>query len=278
MIVYEFAEAECNARNRKRYESKGYIYDESKSVFLCKVSDLTKGSRSMVYAQCEICGIVKRIQYKHYRLVFDKRQTYCCGDCNRKVATPKIMLEKHGVENAFSLDSSKQKSKETMIKKYGVPYNMQREEMKQEFLVGDKNNFWVDGRNRNSLDRNNSQLKTWRKQVWARDDYTCIMCKHRDFQNKGKSINAHHFEGYLESDELRYNVSNGITLCLKCHIRFHKRYGFGENDFWQYLDWIADKSIDHGRNPSTVEDELPLEAHNVSDDRDDDMVSTYGNI
>ena len=32
------------------------------------------------------------------------------------------------------------------IVKYGVEYNMQRDEMKEQYLNGEKNNFWIDGR------------------------------------------------------------------------------------------------------------------------------------
>ena len=34
---------------------------------------------------------------------------------------------------------------------------------------------------------------------------------------------AHHKEGYLENKELRLVVENGMTLCKKCHIAFHKK-------------------------------------------------------
>ena len=33
-----------------------------------------------------------------------------------------------------------------MLDKYGVEYNMQRDEMKERYLNGEKNNFWIDGR------------------------------------------------------------------------------------------------------------------------------------
>jgi len=263
MIIDKFIEVKWNPKNRAYYENLGYAFTKWGSEFLVKIEDLTKGSKSLVNAQCEYCNRIKQITYKHYRMVFDKNNMYYCDACKLKIVVPQIIQEKYGVSNVFSLDSIKQKSKETMISTYGVPYNMQRDDMKQMHLIAEKNNFWIDGRNRYSIDRNNSQLKTWRKKVWERDDYTCMVCRKYDYKNKDHTLNAHHFEGYLVDEDSRYDINNGFTLCKDCHTKFHKRYGFGKNNFWQYLEWLLEQFIDYGSHPSTAEDELPLEAHNV---------------
>lgn len=53
----------------------------------------------------------------------------------------------------------------------------------------------------------------WRKQVYARDGYLCQLCKNSE-HNK---LNAHHIRRWANFPNLRYAVSNGITLCRKCH-------------------------------------------------------------
>ena len=54
---------------------------------------------------------------------------------------------------------------------------------------------------------------TWRKMVLLRDNNVCQKCK------KPNSREAHHIKNYIDHPELRYNISNGQTLCKKCHKR-----------------------------------------------------------
>jgi len=62
--------------------------------------------------------------------------------------------------------------------------------------------------------------KTWRKEIYERDNYTCQKCK-----QVGYKLNVHHIESYAEHENKRCEVDNGITFCKKCHLKFHKKYG-----------------------------------------------------
>lgn len=57
----------------------------------------------------------------------------------------------------------------------------------------------------------------WRKDVFRRDQWTCQECG-----QVGWKLNAHHIKSWSNCKELRYNISNGITLCKKCHDEFHR--------------------------------------------------------
>jgi hypothetical protein len=72
-------------------------------------------------------------------------------------------------------------------------------------------------KNKNS-DRFTKEYKKWRKSVFERDIYTCTACG-----KIGGNLNAHHIKPYATYKELRYELSNGITLCEDCHKSFHKR-------------------------------------------------------
>lgn len=78
--------------------------------------------------------------------------------------------------------------------------------------------------NRDTLDHIN-----WRTQVYKRDNYTCRYCG-----NQGHRLNAHHLAGYNWCKEKRLEVSNGVTLCKKCHIKFHSEYGGKNNTIEQF--------------------------------------------
>ena len=53
----------------------------------------------------------------------------------------------------------------------------------------------------------------WRKDVKKRDGYICQMprCGYK------KSLQVHHIEKWSAQPHLRYELSNGITLCPWCH-------------------------------------------------------------
>lgn len=55
----------------------------------------------------------------------------------------------------------------------------------------------------------------WRKEVWKRDNFKC---KIANKECKGR-IEAHHILGFTAYPELRYEINNGITLCLAHHPR-----------------------------------------------------------
>jgi hypothetical protein len=66
--------------------------------------------------------------------------------------------------------------------------------------------------------RKTTQYVSWRNAVYERDNYTCQDCNVR-----GGVLNAHHLQGFKKHPKLRCKVENGITLCLKCHKKRHKR-------------------------------------------------------
>jgi len=70
------------------------------------------------------------------------------------------------------------------------------------------------------IDRSTQENRTWGKDVFKRDGYTCQECGDR-----GGTINAHHLKPYKTYKELRYNINNGITMCAPCHVRLHQRIG-----------------------------------------------------
>lgn len=60
---------------------------------------------------------------------------------------------------------------------------------------------------------NDPAYKTWRKNVYKRDNY-CCQWPNCSFKAK---LNAHHIKKWSDNPGLRFNVSNGITLCSIHH-------------------------------------------------------------
>lgn len=60
------------------------------------------------------------------------------------------------------------------------------------------------------------EYKSWRTSVYKRDNFTCQKC----FAH-GVPLAAHHIFSWAEYPALRYEQSNGITLCEDCHDKIH---------------------------------------------------------
>ena len=86
--------------------------------------------------------------------------------------------------------------------------------------TGEKSNFWNGGTSREYDKLKNSlEWKVWRRSVFERDNYTCQKCGDKNFKGLGKTIelHPHHIKDRYSFPELQFEVSNGQTLCIKCH-------------------------------------------------------------
>lgn len=77
------------------------------------------------------------------------------------------------------------------------------------------------------LARYSREAIEWRKKIFKRDNYTCQICGIR-----GTYLEADHIKPFAYFPELRYELSNGRTLCRKCHdktkisaVKMRKLYG-----------------------------------------------------
>ena len=61
--------------------------------------------------------------------------------------------------------------------------------------------------------RHSFQYKLWRKNVFKRDNYTCIWCG----DNRNSNLEADHIKPFAYYPELRFDLNNGRTLCIECH-------------------------------------------------------------
>lgn len=86
--------------------------------------------------------------------------------------------------------------------------------------LGSKHHAWKGGVSKpNTRIRNSIDMKIWREKVFSRDDYTCQKCDKR-----GGDINAHHIKPFCIYPDLRFDISNGLTVCIPCHNLIHAGY------------------------------------------------------
>ena len=93
-----------------------------------------------------------------------------------------------------------------------------RNDWQSDMMSGANHYNWKGGTaEKRCCDMVSRKYKAWRKAVFDRDGYTCQACGDK----RGGNLNAHHLKAYKDYPEFRYEVSNGITLCEKCHIKVH---------------------------------------------------------
>lgn len=106
----------------------------------------------------------------------------------------------------------------------GKPYFVHTKEWRQKVsLANSGSNHWnwkggIDSINR--LMRNSSSHKGWSKSVKQRDKWICQNCFKK--QSSKSPLVAHHIVGWNKDHSLRFDISNGITLCRACHVSLHK--------------------------------------------------------
>ena len=54
----------------------------------------------------------------------------------------------------------------------------------------------------------------WRNSVFKRDNFTCQLC-----YNNRCNLHSHHIKKFNKYPLLRFDVNNGITLCIPCHAK-----------------------------------------------------------
>jgi 5-methylcytosine-specific restriction endonuclease McrA len=100
--------------------------------------------------------------------------------------------------------------------------------------------------------RNTEEYSIWRNAVFKRDKYTCQCCH----GEKGSHVlQAHHLKSFARYPKLRFDVTNGITLCDKCHDSrvkgsFHDAYGVKGTTEKQLRKYIKDYNA---KNPKKEE-------------------------
>ena len=77
---------------------------------------------------------------------------------------------------------------------------------------GKKNSRWLGDRKLLKRPMTSFEGNQWRKEIYKRDNFTCQKCG-----KKGVRLNAHHIRGFFECPNLKWDINNGITLCINCH-------------------------------------------------------------
>lgn len=88
-------------------------------------------------------------------------------------------------------------------------------------FAGSKNPMWKGGiTNPRVVIMRSQKYKDWRMSVFKRDRFCCRECK-----AMGVYLQADHIKSFANFPKLRFEISNGRTLCIPCH-RKTPNYGW----------------------------------------------------
>lgn len=115
---------------------------------------------------------------------------------------------KTGIENG----------KNTRFKK-GFKHTEEWREMVSKKQRGENHYNWQGGKTpMHETIRRSLEMRIWKKSVFERDNYTCRWCKIRSGNGKAVVLHADHIKPFAFYPELRFELSNGQTLCTGCHL------------------------------------------------------------
>lgn len=154
------------------------------------------------------CKVCKKI-YEHWA---GRESKYCSRECWSK-RNPEILNQCLYCGKDFW--DYKSNDKKYCCKKC---YSFHQRELQK----GSNSVFWKGGKTKLSkLARTRTVYLEWRNKVFERDSYTCQKCKIKSGCGHRVFLHAHHIKEFSLHTELRYEISNGITLCKNCHYQEH---------------------------------------------------------
>lgn len=174
--------------------------------------------------ECLKCGktFVKK---KSCMPITFKKQKYCSITCTN---LDKIGY-KHKPESKLKVRLAKLGKKRIGFTPWnkgtkGIVHTKETKEKLRKIMIGriakEKNPNWKGGISKvNLMVRKSTEYKMWREQVFERDNYTCVHCGVRNGNGKNIVLHADHIKQFAFYPELRFELSNGRTLCRECHIK-----------------------------------------------------------
>lgn len=189
----------------------------------------------MINILCKNCN--KEFPIENWRI---KRAKFCSKACNaafthkihpqkgmkRSDATKKKLSDSHKGKVAWNKGLTGFKTWNKGLKGKQVAWNKgihswegRKERLVIPMLSGEKHWNWQGGiTSENHKIRDSKIYKDWRLKVFQRDRFTCILCGYRSY--KPRDIRADHIKPFSLFPELRFELSNGRTLCVPCDLKY----------------------------------------------------------
>ena len=128
MIVNKTIDIILSSYNKKHYDNLGY--DTNRETINVKISDIPKKSHIEILVKCDYCGVEKNVTNKHYNENIKNTNKFACSNSCGVLKSKENNIKKYGVSYSFQRENVKEKIKETNLKKYNVEHVSQIQEVK----------------------------------------------------------------------------------------------------------------------------------------------------
>lgn len=170
--------------------------------------------------QCVIC--IKPLYRRPFEFKEDKE--FCCRECRSKLYRGKPSIWKSNLSLGCGWNKGMSKLKGDVLN-YGRTRSKTTRELMSKagtgrvFSSSHRKNISKGrlelydkiGRKPNRSYKWDTKYQKWRQAVLKRDNFTCQHCNSKD------DLQTHHIKKWSTHSELRYDLDNGLTLCVFCH-------------------------------------------------------------
>ena len=93
--------------------------------------------------------------------------------------------------------------------------------------------------------RLDNDFRNWKLEVKRLANHKCSIC------GSSKNLQSHHIESFKDNEKLRYDLKNGVCLCMKCHKAYHigfmhgYRKGATKSSFDEFKDLQHKEMIEY---------------------------------
>jgi hypothetical protein len=113
------------------YKKDNYINSNIDEIEIeINIEHLNHTSKQEVHVKCDICDTEKIINYSNYIKNIKKYNIYTCSQKCAQIKSKQTCLKKYGVEYVLQNNDIKEKTKHTNLEKYGCENPMQNKEIK----------------------------------------------------------------------------------------------------------------------------------------------------
>lgn len=235
-LITKSVKVKWNAKNRKWYEGKGYIFTKTSEVFEINTSDLITTSHIKVDCKCDSCGKERNMTYQEYCVHTIKTGKYFCIKCAHQLyggkTLQKTLLKNNGVSfyDWCVNNLTKEKANEIILR-----WDYDKNKISPKDICYSSGGFNRKGYWFKCLDNSNhkSELKDICSFTTGHGSLDCKQCK--SIANTNPEYIKYFYD---KNDAYKYSVGSMAKVKMKCQecgfvkqitINNFTRQGFGCN-------------------------------------------------
>jgi very-short-patch-repair endonuclease len=247
--------------NSKNFKSlTNYTFEKIGDIIEIDICDLSKKSHINIKCKCDVCGLVKKIQYKSYISNISKYNYYACSSKCAILKNELTNLDKLGVKYPAQSEIVNDKYKNTMIKRYGVDNSLKIDGVNEKAIKNSKSvgakykrkitnieRFGQDNISKSNIFFKNTKIGNDNNFIKYLGNNNCLF--------KCDNSKKHNFE--ISTTNYHNRINERIKLCTICN-PIGEQKSIKEKELFNYIKSIySSKIIQSYRDKYEIDIYLP---------------------